>query len=80
MSAEIYHIRDYWPKDQRQVTANMPFERLPVCACDPGHGEPPTALEMLACKDCVKCAIESAKAEAAITELAFGDNRPSELP
>lgn len=29
---------------------NLPFERLPVCACDPGHGAPPTRLQRLECK------------------------------
>jgi hypothetical protein len=31
---------------------NMPFERLPVCACDSGFGDPPSALQMIACGQC----------------------------
>lgn len=32
------------------VDINMPFERLPVCACDLGHGPMPTRLHRLECK------------------------------
>lgn len=29
---------------------NLPFERVPVCACDPGRGPKPTSLQILECK------------------------------
>lgn len=32
------------------IECNLPFERLPCCACDPGSGDPPTKLQMLECK------------------------------
>ena len=33
-----------------QVPCNLPFERVPVCACDPGTGDPPTQQQMKECK------------------------------
>lgn len=32
------------------IECNLPFQRLPWCACDLGTGEPPTTLQMLECK------------------------------
>lgn len=32
------------------IKCNMPFDRLPQCACDPGSGDPPTKQQMLECK------------------------------
>jgi hypothetical protein len=29
---------------------NLPFERVPTCACDLGFGPPPTAQHKLACR------------------------------
>lgn len=29
---------------------NSPFDRVPVCSCDPGIGDPPTRKMMLECK------------------------------
>ncbi len=33
-----------------RIPVNSPFERVPVCACDPGTGEPPTKLQQLKCR------------------------------
>lgn len=33
-----------------EIECNLPFQRLPVCACDPGHGKPPTRLQRLECR------------------------------
>jgi len=32
------------------LPVNSPFERVPVCACDKGTGEPPPQLQILECK------------------------------
>ena len=29
---------------------NLPFERVPQCACDDGKGEPPSRIKRLECK------------------------------
>jgi hypothetical protein len=36
--------------DVEPIEVNLPFQRLPWCACDPGTGESPTILKMLECK------------------------------
>lgn len=33
----------------KRIPVNLPFERVPVCACDMG-GDPPTRLQMLECR------------------------------
>lgn len=33
-----------------EIEVNLPFERIPVCACDPGKGQPPTRKFMLECR------------------------------
>lgn len=33
-----------------EVVANLPFDRLPMCSCDPGNGDPPTRLKKLECR------------------------------
>lgn len=32
------------------IEVNGPFERIPVCGCDSGKGDPPTKLQRLECK------------------------------
>lgn len=36
------------PEPEKPV--NLPFERVPTCACDPGHGEIPSKAQRLACQ------------------------------
>ncbi len=31
------------------IEVNLPWERVPMCGCDPGYGDPPTKLKMLEC-------------------------------
>ena len=37
-------------EDVKPIKCNSPWERVPCCSCDPGHGPQPTALQMLECK------------------------------
>lgn len=32
------------------IEVNLPFQRLPHCACDPGHGEPPSRAKKMECE------------------------------
>ncbi len=36
--------------DDEMIEVNLPFERLPTCACDPGWGDPPTKLKRMECR------------------------------
>lgn len=46
---EVIELRAF--RDGNQKTeCNLPFERLPQCACDSGAGEPPTKQAMLECQ------------------------------
>jgi|HubBroStandDraft_6_1064221.scaffolds.fasta_scaffold00175_43 hypothetical protein len=33
-----------------EIKCNLPFERVPVCACDPGVGPAPSKQQQLECK------------------------------
>ncbi len=33
-----------------EIECNLPFERMPACACDPGAGDPPTKQKMMECR------------------------------
>lgn len=33
-----------------RIECNLPFERIPTCACDSGFGEPPTKQQKLECR------------------------------
>ena len=36
--------------DVEPISVNLPWERVPVCACDKGVGPPPTKQQMMECK------------------------------
>jgi len=34
----------------RETVVNLPFSRVPTCACDRGVGDPPTKLQRMECR------------------------------
>jgi len=59
-----------------KIPVNDPWERVPMCGCDPGHGPAPTKLKMLECKLRGGPCQKSNKPDIPNTEMAGMEDKP----